>query len=120
MRQRRACAWQYRYPLSPQERTGVIKVRINMHHFDPKLPSPLAANSPFECCVGATRRFGITGPEHDHLAILETVAHLTVGFEGSVSHAISVVMHCAPVPSFPTIRIDHHLGVADSIHEPKI
>ena len=54
MRQRRACTRQHGNPLSPQERTGVIEVRINMHHLDPKLPGPLAANSTFECCVGAT------------------------------------------------------------------
>ena len=51
---------------------------------------------------------------------LETVPDLTVGFEGPVSHAVAIVMHRTPVPPFPAVRIDHHLGVANGIHESKI
>ena len=98
----------------------MIEIRINMNHLDPELPGPLTANSSFECCVGATRRFGVAGPKHDHLAILETVPDLTVGFESPVSHAVAIVVHRTPIPPFPAVRIDHHLGVTDSIHESKV
>ena len=98
----------------------MVQVWVNVDHLDAQFLGPLSADGALKARVGAAGRFRITCPEDDHLAVLEAIQHLTVGFKSAIAHAVAVVVHCAPVPALPTVRVDHHLGVTDCIHKAKI
>src|SRR6185312_12942390 len=94
-------------------------MRIDMDDFYPELRvlQPLPAHRAFLRAVGAARRFGIGRPEHDHVAILQTVLDRAVGFGLADAQRMAPMMHRAPIPAFPAVGIVMHGGVADGVLE---
>ena len=91
-----------------------------MNRLDAELLGPLAAHGPFKTAIVAVGFFRVAGPVHDQFAFPEAIFHAAVGFGRGVAHAVAVMVHGAPVPAFPAVRVDDHLGMADGVHEAEI
>ena len=90
-----------------------------MDHLDAEILvlEPLAAHGAFLRAVGPGRGFRIGRPEHDHVAILQTIYDGAIGFRLAHAQAMAPVMDRAPVPAFPAIRVVVDLGMADRVLE---
>ncbi len=108
-----------RNPLAAEEGRRRIQIGIDVDHLDADVLRPQAADRAFEAGIAAGRRLRVGRPEHHQFAILETVLDLPVGLGRAVAHGIAVVVHRAPVPAFPAVGVDDHLGRADRVVEPE-
>ena len=89
-----------------------------MHELDPQFFGPEPALSSFETGIAAIRAFRVARPEDDQFGFLGTILDAAVAGGDSDPHGIAVMMHRAPVPTFPTVRIGCYAGEADQIGEP--
>ncbi len=108
-----------REPLARQElRRGII-IRVDVDDLDPELGilQPLPAHGAFLRPVGTGGGFGVGGPEHDHVAVLQTVLDRAVGLRLADAQRVAPVMHRAPVPAFPGIRIVVNARETDRVAE---
>ena len=78
---------------------------------------PLPPHGAFLRPVGARGRFRVSRPEHDHVAVLQAVLDRAVGLRLADPQRVAPVMHGAPVPAFPGIRVVVHARHADRIGE---
>ncbi len=92
-------------------------MRIDVYHLDAEFFRPHAPLGPLEPAVHTTGCFRITGPEHNHLGVLEAVLHQTKRLTDAQAHAVSPMMHGTPVPALPAVRVMHHFGKADRVEE---
>ena len=108
-----------REPLAGQELRRRVVVGIDVDDLDAELGilEPLPAHGAFLRPVGARGRFRVGRPEHDHVAALQAVLHGAVGFRLADPQRVAPVMHGAPVPAFPGIRVVMHARHADRIGE---
>ena len=65
-------------------------------------------------------RLGVTGPEDDHLALLEEVLDRAVELAAAGPHAVAPVVLGAPGPTLPTVGIVHHARVPDGVEEAPV
>ena len=92
---------------------------VDVDHGDAQLLEPLAADGAFEGRVDAARRLRVARPEDDHLAFLEAVLDGAVALRRAEVHRLAPVVHGAPVPPLPAIRIMADRGPADVVEEPQ-
>ena len=118
-RHRRRCRWLRREPLARQELRGRIVVGVDVDHLDAELGvlQPLPAHGAFLGAVGARSRFRVRRPRHDHVAVLQAVLDRAVGFRLADAQRVAPVMHGAPVPAFPGVRIVVYARHADRVGE---
>ena len=104
-------------PLAAKQSGGMVEVRIDMNDFDAHFLQPLAAWRAFVRRIRTAGGFRIGRPEHDHFGFLHQVLDQAIGLDLAQAHAIAVVVHRAPIPTFPTVRVVHHLGGADGVEK---
>src|SRR6266571_655140 len=108
-----------REPLARQELRRRVVVWIDVHdlYAELRVLQPLPANGPFLRAIRAARALGISGPEHDHVAVLQAVLDCAVGLRLADAKRVSPMVHIAPVPAFPAVGIMMDLRVTDSVAE---
>src|SRR5208283_528829 len=110
--------WSDWNPASAQQLRGGIEMRVDMDELNPQPFGPEPALSAFEAGIAAVRAFRVARPEDDQLGFLETILDAAVAGGDSNPHGIAVMMHRAPVPTFPTVRVGRDASEADQIGEP--
>src|SRR5450759_2985292 len=104
-------------PFTWQKLGGRVVMGIDVHDLDAELLQPLPAHRAFLRAIGAAGGFGIGGPEHDHLAVLQQILDGAVSFTLADAHRVAPVVRGAPVPAFPAVRVMVDGRVADGIGE---
>ena len=108
-----------RDPAATQQLCGRIAVRVDVNELDAGFLGPQTARRSLESCVGPVGTFGVAGPEDDHFGFLETVVEAAIAGGNADAHRVAEMMHGAPVPAFPTIRIRGDPGEADQVGEAR-
>ena len=109
--ERRVGAGFGRNPLAAQERSGVVEVRIDMHHLDAQFLGPVTPYRP----LIAIARIRVAGPENDHLRFLQAILHRAVELRCPQPHAVAPVVHRTPVPPLPTVGVVVQFGTSQQI-----
>ena len=92
-------------------------MRVDVHELDAEFLGPEAARRALEPRIGAVGAFGIAGPEDDHLGFLEAVLDPAVARRHADAHRIAEMVHGAPVPALPAVRVGGDPGEADQVGE---
>ncbi len=92
-------------------------MRVDVHELDAEFLGPQAARRALEPRIGSIGAFGIAGPEDDHLGFLEAILDPAVARRHADAHRIAEVVHGAPVPALPAVRVGGDPGEADQVGE---
>ena len=88
-----------------------------MNELDAEFLGPQATLGALEPGIAAVGAFGIARPEDDHLGFLEAVLDPAVACRHADAHRIAEMVHRAPVPALPAVRVGGDAGEADQIGE---
>jgi len=92
-------------------------IGIDVDHFDAELLRPQPPLRAFLTPVDAAMGFRVARPEHDHFAFLQAIFGACRTMRPAQAHAVAEMMHGAPVPAFPAVRIEMYLRHADGVAE---
>ena len=109
-----------RDPFAAEQLGRVVVVGVDVDNLDIGLFQPIPPDRPLEGAIRTAGRFRVGRPENNHLGFLEAVFDAAIGFALADAERLSPMVHGAPIPAFPTVRIMMNARHADRIDEAVI
>ena len=106
-----------RNPTAAEQLRGGIAVRVDVDEIDAELLGPQPPLRTLEAHISAIGAFRVARPEHDQLRLLQAILDGAVVRRDAHPLAVTPVVHRAPVPALPAVRVRGHAREADQIAE---
>src|SRR5271165_3595628 len=90
---------------------------VDVDKLDAEVLGPKPARGALKAGIGTVGALRVAGPEDDHIGFLEAVLEASVSCGHADAHGTAKMVHGAPVPTFPTVRIGGNSSETDEICE---